>query len=176
MGIYRKQIWKNSEENSEKINRGDPFLKNLPWGTKGKNLKKNFEKKYIFIKSFGIYGLYSKNFFGKFWNKEFWKKKFEKKNLRFFPLVPPYLKKPTWGGPKEKIWKKKFEKKYIFIKSFGIYGLYNRNFFGKKLKKKILKKKSQICSFGTPLPEKTYLGGLKEKIWKKKFEKKIYFY
>ena len=33
----------NSDENSEKINRGDPYLKkNLPWGTKGIFLKKIF--------------------------------------------------------------------------------------------------------------------------------------
>ena len=38
----------NSDENSEKINRGDPYLKkNLPWGTKGKKLKKKNYKKVL---------------------------------------------------------------------------------------------------------------------------------
>ena len=134
MGIYRKQIWKNSEENSEKINRGDPFLKNLPWGTKGKNLKKNFEKEYIFVKSFGIYGLYNRNFFGKFWKKKFLKKKiFEKKNLRFFPLVPPYLKKPTLGDQRKKSEYFFFLKNIFLLKIFGylIYVIYFFRFFFK---------------------------------------------
>ena len=51
VGLYQNQLWKNFEENFEKINRGDPFLKNLPWGTKGKNLKKKFKIK-ILIKQF----------------------------------------------------------------------------------------------------------------------------
>jgi hypothetical protein len=27
VGLFQKKFWKNSEENSEKINRGDPYLK-----------------------------------------------------------------------------------------------------------------------------------------------------
>ena len=169
MGIFRKQIWKNSEENSEKINRGDPFLKNLPWGTKGKNLKKNFEKEYIFIKSFGIYGLYNRNFFGKFWKKKFWKK-----NLRFFPLVPPYLKKPTLGDQRKKS-EKKILKKNIFLLKVSGYMVYIIDFFWKILKKKIWSKNLRFFPLVPPYLKKPTLWP-KEKIWKKNFEKKIHFY
>ena len=85
VGLYQKQIWKNFEENFEKINRGDPFLKNLPWGTKGKNLEKKICKKIFFNKTVLGYMFYIiEFFFGKFWKK----KKMKKKSLRFFPLVP----------------------------------------------------------------------------------------
>ena len=133
MGIYRKQIWKNSEENSEKINRGDPFLKNLPWGTKGKNLKKNFEKEYIFIKSFGIYGLYNRNFFGKFWKKKFLKKKISD----FFLWYPLTWKNLPWGT-KGKNLKKKILKKNIFLLKVSGYMVYIVEiFFGKFWKKNL---------------------------------------
>ena len=93
---------------SEKISiEGTLTWKNLPWGTKGKNLKKNFEKKNIFIKSFGIYGLYNRIFLENF------EKKFEIKISDFFLYyLPPYLKKPPLGDQRKKS-EIFFEKKYF---------------------------------------------------------------
>ena len=68
----------------------------------------------------------------------------------------------------------KILKRNILLLKVSGYMVYIIEIFWKILKKKFWKKKSQIFSFGTPLPEKTYLGGPKEKIWKKNFEKKIF--
>ena len=89
--LYQKQIWKNFEENFEKINRGDPFLKNLPWGTKGKNLKKKIWKKLfsIFFKDFSFIIFFSIPS-GTF-SKKFWKNSEE--NSEKINRGDPYLKK-----------------------------------------------------------------------------------
>ena len=48
MGLFQKKFWKNSEENSEKINRGDPYLKKTYLGgPKEKFEKKKIEKNYF---------------------------------------------------------------------------------------------------------------------------------
>ena len=79
VGLFQKKFWKNSEENSEKINRGDPYLKKTYLGgPKEKIWKKNLKKK-LFNKKVSGYMVYIIEI--SFW--KFWKKK-----LDFFPLVP----------------------------------------------------------------------------------------
>ena len=54
MGLFQKKFWKNSEENSEKINRGTLSWKTYLGGPKEKIWKKKFEKNYFqfFLKIF----------------------------------------------------------------------------------------------------------------------------
>ena len=91
MGFYQKQVWKNSEENSEKINRGDPYLKKPTLGYQRKKSKKKNLKKNIFLLKVSGYMVYIIEIFlenfekKKFWKKKIWKKilkkKVEKKNV-----------------------------------------------------------------------------------------------
>ena len=173
MGLYQKQFWKNFEENFEKINRGDPFLKNLPWGTKGKNLKKKFEKNYFqfFFKIFlSLYFFQSQ--VGLF-QKKFWKNSEEnsEKINRGTLSWKTYL-----GGPKEKIWKKNLKKIIFnfFLRFFFHYIFFNPKWdFFKKNSGKILKKILRKSIGGTLTWKKPTLGDQRKKSEKKKFEKKI---
>ena len=96
-------------------------------------------KKNIFLLKVSGYMVYIvKIFLENFEIKNFEKKKIWKKKSQIFSFGTPLPEKTYLGGPKEKIWKKILKKKYIFIKSFGIYGLYNR-FFLENFEKKNLK-------------------------------------
>ena len=91
------------------------------------------------------------NFEKKIWNK----------NLRFFPLLPPYLKKPPLGDQRKKseifFWKKIFS---IFFRFFFHYisfqsqvGLFQKN--SKKFLKKILRKSIGYPKVGFSLKKPT---------------------
>ena len=116
------------------------------------------------------------NFFDPLW--DFIKNKSEKilKKILRKSIGGTLSWKTYLGGPKEKIWKKIFEKKYFqfFFRFFFHYiffqsqvGLFQKKFW------KNSEENSEKINRGT-LSWKTYLGGPKEKIWKKKIWKKLF--
>ena len=116
VGLFQKKIWKNSEENSEKINRGTLSWKTYLGGPKEKIWKKKFEKNYFqfFLRFFFHY-----IFFNPKW--DFFKKnsgKILKKILRKSIGGTLTWKKPTLGDQRKKSEKKNLKKKNCLIKKF----------------------------------------------------------
>ena len=107
------------KKSGKKSIEGTLTWKNLPWGTKGKNLKKKIWKKLfsIFFKDFSFIIFFSIPS-GTF-SKKFWKNSEE--NSEKINRGDPYLKKTYLGGPKEKIWQKKIWKKKLFNKKVSGY-------------------------------------------------------
>ena len=176
MGLFQKKIWKNSEENSEKINRGTLSWKTYLGGPKEKIWKKKILQKNIF----NFFSDFSFNVF--FFNprRDFFKKnlgKIVKKILRK-SIGRPFPEKPTLGDlrkkSEKKIWKKLFS---IFFKIFlslhffqSQVGLFQKKFW------KNSEENSEKINRGDPYLKKTYLGGPKKKIWKKILKKNIIFF